>query len=184
MGKSSEAKRLRNNELQRLRYAKNPEKGRALSAARRAMPGQKEVYAKLNADWYQNNKSERAAARRSRYSTDAQFRAREIVASKLRHLFRGRRESATAWMLMGCSVATAVAHIESQFAPWMTWENWGRWERDRDTWHIDHIAPLVNFDLTTPEGVAAACHYTNLCPRHAVANLKKGARPLTASLHT
>ena len=31
------------------------------------------------------------------------------------------------------------AHLEAQFTPWMTWENWGSY------WELDHIVPLSSF---------------------------------------
>ena len=51
----------------------------------------------------------------------------------------------------------------------MSWDNYGQW-------HIDHIKPLAEFDLTNRPQFLAACHYTNLQPLWASANHKKGAR--------
>lgn len=50
-------------------------------------------------------------------------------------------------------------HLESQFEPWMTWENYGTYRRDiwddNDsstwTWQIDHIIPHSNFKYTSME---------------------------------
>lgn len=44
-------------------------------------------------------------------------------------------------------------HLEKQFEPWMTWNNWGKYDAstwlDNDpstwTWNIDHVVPHSNF---------------------------------------
>jgi 5-methylcytosine-specific restriction endonuclease McrA len=59
--------------------------------------------------------------------------------------------------LIGCSIKEAREHLESQFEPWMTWENHGEWE-------IDHIIPVSLFDLTIPEEQKKAFNYKNLQP--------------------
>lgn len=38
---------------------------------------------------------------------------------------------------------------------------------------IDHHLALANFDLTSPEELKKACHYTNLKPMWAKDNIKK-----------
>lgn len=50
----------------------------------------------------------------------------------------------------------------------MSWENYGK-----NGWHLDHIIPLSAFDLTDPEQLKIACHYTNIQPLWARDNLVK-----------
>jgi len=70
----------------------------------------------------------------------------------------------------------ARLHIEGKFKDGMTWDNWGRGWGCRREWHLDHIKPLASFDLTDPEQMAVACHYSNLQPLWAKDNLVKGAK--------
>ena len=41
---------------------------------------------------------------------------------------------------------------------------------------LDHIRPLSSFDLTDPEQLKEAAHYTNIQPLLKNDNLKKGSR--------
>lgn len=68
---------------------------------------------------------------------------------------------------IGCSPQELVAHIEAQFQPGMTWDNYG-------AWHIDHVRPLVS--ATSPEELYKLCHHTNLQPLWAPDNLRKNAQ--------
>lgn len=72
---------------------------------------------------------------------------------------------------LGCSIEELKRHIETQFTLDMSWENWGP-----DTWHIDHIKPLVSFDLSDREQFLKACNYTNLRPLYSKDNFLKGGR--------
>lgn len=69
---------------------------------------------------------------------------------------------------LGCTPAQLRAHLERQFLRGMSWAN-------RAEWHIDHIRPLASFDLTDPDQIKIACHFTNLRPIWAKDNLRKGA---------
>lgn len=68
---------------------------------------------------------------------------------------------------LGCSLEELKRHLESQFKAGMTWDNYGEW-------HIDHIKPLILFDLSDPEQVKQACNYKNLQPLWAKDNISKG----------
>lgn len=72
---------------------------------------------------------------------------------------------------LGCSIEFLKTYLESKFTVGMSWDNWGH-----KGWHIDHIRPLVSFDLTVHEQVKQACHYTNLQPLWAIDNLKKSGK--------
>jgi hypothetical protein len=71
---------------------------------------------------------------------------------------------------LGCTGRTFRAHIEAQFMPGMTWQNYGR---RGDQWQIDHIIPLADFDLHDPTQAAMASHYTNVRPLWSVDNWRK-----------
>jgi hypothetical protein len=74
--------------------------------------------------------------------------------------------------LVGCNRLELKAHIEKQFKPGMSWDNYGEW-------HVDHIKPCVLFDITKKEDLVAMNHYTNLQPLWAKDNLSKGAKYVT-----
>jgi len=78
----------------------------------------------------------------------------------------GQTKSDTTMKLLGCSLDDFLEHTEKQFKPGMTWENYGKW-------HIDHIIPCAQFDLSRPYHQRICFHYTNLQPLWAVENLIK-----------
>lgn len=106
---------------------------------------------------------------RHRLDHDPVFRLRHTIRGRISNVLRKNGKPGSAIKLLGCTVPEAKAHIESQFQPGMSWANWGEW-------HIDHIRPLAAFDLSDPEQLAEACHFTNLQPLWAVENMRKGAR--------
>lgn len=71
--------------------------------------------------------------------------------------------------LLGCSIEQIRQHLENQFINGMSWNNYGKW-------HIDHIKPIMMFDLTKLEEQKLAFNYRNLQPLWAIENLKKGHR--------
>ena len=68
--------------------------------------------------------------------------------------------------LLGCSMDPYIMYLEERFEDGMTWEN-------RSKWHIDHIVPINNFDLTDEKQVLKAFNYKNTQPLWAKDNLSK-----------
>jgi len=66
--------------------------------------------------------------------------------------------------ILGCSYDEIKTYLESKFESWMTWENYGLYEKDKYNvgWDIDHIIPL-NSAMTEDE-IIKLNHYTNLQP--------------------
>lgn len=112
--------------------------------------------------------------RKKRMAADPAFKIRIALRIRGIHALKRQRTAKTFQShikFLGCTVEQARKHLESQFEPWMTWENHGF-----RGWHIDHIKPLASFDLSDPEQVKKAFHYTNLRPLHWQDNIKNGSR--------
>lgn len=105
---------------------------------------------------------------KNKSATDLQFRLKRTLRSRLRSAIKSNLKSGSCVRDLGCSVEELKDHIESQFQPGMTWENWSY-----RGWHIDHIKPLASFDLSNREQFIKACHYTNLQPLWAKDNIIK-----------
>ena len=141
--------------------------------------------------WRQNNKDRISRnARQNRLKNIEHYRkyhaayARQQRRINPRYMMRGRLRARINMALRyfvnegkrfntlvytGCSINFLVKHIEKQFKNGMNWEN-------RNKWHIDHIKPCANFDLTDTKQQLECFHYTNLQPLWAVENMKKGVR--------
>ena len=69
--------------------------------------------------------------------------------------------------LLGCTLAEFRAHIESQFDPWMNWDNRGLNTGEYNvTWQFDHIIPYKAFPTVEEleDYKYVVCHYTNVRP--------------------
>lgn len=147
----SETKRV-----QHERYKQNPEyveKRRAYSA-----------------EYNRKNPSRRNEYIKSRKRRDIGFRIAHNLRSRISQAVR-RNKGGSAVNHLGCSIQELRYYLESKFTDGMTWENYGQ-----KGWHIDHIKPLISFDLTDSAQCIKAFHYTNLQPLWAKDNVRKGGR--------
>lgn len=101
---------------------------------------------------------------------DPEFSLKNNLSNRIRRAIKSGdgSKSLSSAELLGCSIAEARAHIESQFTDGMTWENHGL-----HGWHIDHIKPCASYDLTLDEEQKKCFNYSNLQPLWALDNLKK-----------
>lgn len=63
--------------------------------------------------------------------------------------------------------------MQSQFKDGMSWNNHGN---GYNKWNIDHIKPLVTFDLNIFDEQLLAFHYTNLRPLWFDENMKRSRK--------
>lgn len=129
-----------------------------------------------NAAYYRKNKVARCrknyARKLERYASDPLYRARVLLGVATGRLVRhGWKKTGKTSKMIGCSWEQLRAHIEAQFEPGMTWDNYGY-----KTWHIDHIYPISAIDPQNEAECRRVLHYTNLRPMWAVDNMRKNNR--------
>ena len=101
--------------------------------------------------------------------TDPTFKLKMSLRGRMYKVLKGIVKVSPTLTLVGCTVEELWIHLEKQFKPGMTRENYG-------LWHVDHIKPLSAFNLFIPEQQMIAFHFTNLQPLWAKENLSKGPK--------
>lgn len=149
--------------------AANPEKVKQQQDAYSAENREKRLAYKREYDARPETRAKRSVYMKNLYDTDPNYRLASVLRRRLRAALKNDAKVGSAVTLLGCTPSEAWDHLESLFTEGMTRENHGEW-------HIDHVRPLSSFDLTDPEQLAAACHYTNLQPMWAIENIRKGAK--------
>ena len=135
----------------------------------------KNEWRKLNKDKIKNYHKR---YRNNRLKTNIQYKLSCNLRSRLRIAINKNYKSGSAVRDLGCTVTELKTYLESKFQSGMNWDNYGYYG-----WHIDHIKPLANFDLTNRQQFLEACHYTNLQPMWAKDNLSKGKKLIYTQLH-
>jgi hypothetical protein len=108
---------------------------------------------------------------------DPQTKLAGNLRTRIRDVLRGRAKTGSAVRDLGCTMQELQQHLEKQFYPRhitgevMTWDNYGQWG-----WHVDHIKPLIKFDLADPVQFKEAVHFSNLRPLWSEDNLKKNRK--------
>lgn len=114
---------------------------------------------------------ERAAKRYNQTKHTPQHKIHQLIRNttgRIARITNGRnKKEKRSHEILGCSFDEARAHIERQFQPGMTWENYGQWV-------IDHIFPISKVDLMNVNQVQIVCRYTNLQPLWKKDNAIKG----------
>lgn len=101
---------------------------------------------------------------RERAKADPIFKLQCTLRKRLCKFVKNKKNSILKYL--GCDLQYLKVYLEAQFKPGMSWSNHG-------DWHIDHIKPLISFNLTDENDLNIACHYSNLQPLWAIDNLIK-----------
>jgi hypothetical protein len=105
-----------------------------------------------------------------RKKLDPVYKLNHYMGVRMAHTLHGKKMR-QAWVsILGYDAEILKAHIEAQFTPEMSWDNYGTY------WHIDHKKPISTFNYTLPtdDEFQRCWGLDNLRPLEKDANLAKG----------
>jgi len=121
--------------------------------------------------FYLKNKEVLKTKRNLKYKTvglSVEQKLAKVLRNRLLRALDGKYKRGSAVLNLGCSIEDFKLYLESMFKSGMTWKNHGR-----TGWHIDHIKPLLAFDLNDPKELKKACHFKNMQPLWFAENIRK-----------
>ncbi len=123
-------------------------------------------YRKKKREQYKNYMSK---YNRDRERIDIEYKLGRRIRSRVGNVLRRHKEfkSNSSIECLGCSVTEFQTYIQNQFRDGMTWDNYGSY------WHLDHILPLANYQLSDTGTFKRLTHYTNYQPLLVSENLNK-----------
>jgi hypothetical protein len=188
-----ERKRQAVKEKNRIKSAKWREKNRQkmLERDRLARENNRAEYNKKKKEWWRKNKQKARescrkwnaankasvnARRNQMLANKPSFRIRKTLTDRLRCALtrKGKTKQSSILRYLGCAPEHLKIHIERQFSKGMHWGNYGI-----NGWHIDHIIPCAEFDLTNDEQCKKCFHFSNLRPLWAWQNHQKSRKIVT-----
>lgn len=121
---------------------------------------------KNNDKWKEVRKEAVKKYHKQRKQSDPLFRLKGNISSLLSNTFKntGHKKTSKTSIILGCTLDEFRQHIESQFEPWMTWDNYGcKSPSGPDTtWDLDHIIPVSS--AVNEDDIKRLNHYTNFQP--------------------
>ena len=129
----------------------------------------KETINEKSKKYYKDNKQQAiyksVKYKRERRKYDELFRLSDNIRKSIVHSFKtsGLKKNCKTAKILGCNFTEFKEHIEKQFATWMTWDNYGKYNGEFNFgWDIDHIIPINS--AKTEEDIIRLNHYTNFQP--------------------
>lgn len=151
-------------QIKNIEYCKNRQNNLSLEEKQQLKIKNKKWSDSRSKEKIESDKERKRIKKKQKYDNDLIFKTKEILRARLNRAIKNKQKSGSAVDDLGCSIENFISHIESQFEPWMTWENRGRYNKNIKTWQIDHIIPLDSFNLEVKEDFLKANNYTNLRP--------------------
>lgn len=155
------------------RYEKNKERILALNKEWRIK--NKDRMRELLKKWRETNPEkarEKGRADASKRLSTPKGKLNNNIKWRIWHSLHGEKAGRRWESLVGYTLDDLNKHLEKQFKPGMTWDNYGNY------WHIDHIIPIAVFNFKTPEDIdfKRCWALENLQPLEAKENMRKNAK--------
>lgn len=130
---------------------------------------------------YRNNNKEKYRELARQYykevkSKNPKYKIRKNMAQLIRNSLKNQKKNVHWEQLVGYTLSELTEHLEVQFLPGMSWDNYGFWG-----WHIDHKKPVAWFSFTSYEDpeFKECWSLSNLQPLWCEDNWRKGARTIS-----
>lgn len=154
-------------EIQNKFYLNNPDKKREYQ--KRYEEKNKEKIALKKKEYREKNKTKIQIKineyRKHRKTIDPVFKLKNSIRRNINNAFKRKSfsKNSKSEEILGCTFQQFKEHLESQFEPWMTWDNYGLYNGQfKYGWDIDHIIPVITA-LTESETIILN-HHNNLRP--------------------
>lgn len=110
---------------------------------------------------------------KTKYYNDLNFKLNHRIRTEIGRCLNGTKNRQSWQSIVGYSLEDLKKHLEKQFKPGMSWDNY-----NFHGWHIDHKTPLSVFNFTKPEhpDFKKAWSLKNLQPMWAKDNWSKGGK--------
>jgi len=172
-------KRWRSNNLEKANkikqeyYKKNCEKLREKSRQYRL--DNPEKVKECKAEYYKKHPEKRREYECNKKVANLHYRIKHNVSTLVLSRLKFRllsKEGQTTFSFFPYTVDELIKHLESLFAPWMNWQNYGK---RAGCWCIDHIRPDISFDYKSvkDEEFQKCWALNNLQPLEWMENIKK-----------
>lgn len=152
---------------------------------------------KKNRDWRSRNKDKDKIIQRKKLDKkkkNINYKMRIFMSGRISKYLKNKDRSKNGESILkylNFSLSDLKQHLESQFEPWMTWENYGKYspktwlDKDVSTWiwQIDHIIPHSEFNYSSMEDdLFKKCwSLNNLRPLSSKQNVLDGAKKVRHS---
>jgi hypothetical protein len=141
-----------------------------------------EKISKFNKEYYYKNRekiiSYQNKHQQQRKKTDARFKLKCNISNLILRRLKFRllnKSGKSTFDFLPYTIDDLIKHLESQFAPWMNWNNYGN---KPNYWSIDHIIPDSSFKYNSVDDSAfqKCWALSNLRPLNHIENIKKGKK--------
>ena len=123
---------------------------------------------------------------RAKIKSDPVFKLRKKISLFVRIALNGNKSNYSILQYLPYTMNDLKDHIQSQFEPWMTWQNWGKYDPklwdDNDSstwaWQLDHIIPQIHlpYDSMEDDNFKKCWSLDNLRPLSAKENIILGSK--------
>lgn len=122
-------------------------------------------------NWHKKNRKKINKYCRTRLRSNPHLRLGANLSRNISYSLNNEKDGLHWEVLVGYTRSQLVTHLESLFAPGMSWNNYGKW-------HVDHVIPKSHFNITdaTCDDFKRCWELKNLQPLWKSDNCSKGNR--------